>query len=158
MTRAQSILVSLISTVVFTAGIATAQTSNGYAIAGPGSYDGITISQEAIGGEWVIGKGIGAAGELGFEAGKHASFGMVSFNLYYHFVHRGAAEKLDPFVTGGYTLAIAFGSANVANFGLGTNYWFSRHFGVRGEFHDVVGEGSVADANAWAIRAGIAFR
>jgi hypothetical protein len=143
---------------------ATAQSSNGYVIGGAGSYSSKLITQAAIGGEMVFGKGIGAGGELGFIAG-HDSFGFLSLNGYYHFAHKGATQKFDPFVTGGYTLAfdplIIFGSrsnSNGANIGLGLNYWFLRHLGVRAEFRDIVLPGNSPGVNSWGIRGGIAFR
>src|ERR1019366_1210151 len=100
----RSIVISLTLMANFTGVAATAQSSNGYLIGGVGSYSSKLISQAAIGGEMVFGKGIGAGGELGFIAG-HDSFGFLSLNGYYHLLHNGAKRKLDPFLTGGYTLA-----------------------------------------------------
>jgi hypothetical protein len=139
-------------------GIASAQSSNGYLVGGVGSYNSKLVSQAAIGGEKVFGKGIGAGGELGFVAG-HTSFGFVSLNMYYHLAHNGAAQKLDPFVTGGFTSAFnLFGSAtNGANLGFGLHYWFLRHLGARAEFRDIVFPGT-SPANVWGFRGGIAFR
>ena len=128
--RSRSIVLSFILMATFVEEIATAQSPNGYVIGGVGSYSSKLISQAAIGGEVVFGKGLGAGSEVGFIAG-HDSFGFLSLNGYYHFVHNGSTRKLDPFLTGGYTLAfdplILFGSrshSNGANIGLGLSYWF----------------------------------
>jgi hypothetical protein len=161
----RSVVPSLMLMVNFVDVAATAQSSNGYAIGGAGSYSAKLISQAAIGGEMVFGKGTGAGGELGFIAG-HDSFGFLSVNGYYHLAHKGAAQKLDPFLTGGYTLAFdplaaalgARGSENGANAGFGLSYWFLRHLGVRAEFRDIVIPRSSPMANYWGIRGGIAFR
>jgi hypothetical protein len=160
----QSSVLWLMLTGVFSWGLAIAQSSNGYVIGGAGSYASKLISQAAIGGEMVFGKGIGAGGELGFIAG-HSSFGFLSLNGYYHFAHNGVAKNLDPFITGGYTLAFdplaaAFGqraSSNGANLGLGLNYWFLRHLGVRAEFRDIVIPGN-SPGTSWGIRGGVALR
>jgi hypothetical protein len=152
------VLAVMLMAIIFE-GIANAQSSNGYVVGGVGSYNSKLISQAAIGGEKVFGKGIGAGGELGFVAG-HTSFGFVSLNGYYHLAHNGAAQKVDPFVTGGFTSAFnLFGSAtNGANLGLGLHYWFLPHLGVRAEFRDIVFLGTSQGANVWGFRGGIAFR
>ena len=142
---------------IFFEGIANAQSSNGYVVGGVGSYNSKLLSQAAIGGEYVIGKGIGAGGELGFVAG-HTSFGFVSLNMYYHLAHNGGAQKVDPFVTGGYTGAFNFfAAASGANIGLGLHYWFLPHLGVRAEFRDIVFPGTTQGANIRGFRGGIAF-
>lgn len=159
----RSFAASLMLAAGFADADATAQSSNGYVIGGVGSYTSKLVTQAAIGGEMVFGKGIGAGGELGFIAG-HDSFGFVSLNGYYHPAHHGAAQKFDPFFTGGYTLAfdlLPLGpatSANGANLGAGFNYWFVRHLGIRAEFRDIVIPGSSPAANHWGIRGGFTFR
>jgi hypothetical protein len=153
----QSFVVALILTTIFFEGVANAQSSNGYVVGGAGSYSSKLISQAAIGGEKVFGKGIGAGGELGFVAG-HSSFGFVSLNGYYHLAHNGAAQKVDPFVTAGFTGAFDFfAAAGGANIGFGLHYWFLRHLGVRAEFRDIVFP-ATSPANIWGFRGGIAFR
>ena len=114
----RSIALSLMLMGDFVERVATAQSWNGYGIGGVGSYSSKLITQAAIGGEMVFGKGIGAGGELGFIAG-HNSFAFLSLNGYYHLAHNGATRKLDPFLTGGYTLAfdplVLFGSRSASN-------------------------------------------
>ncbi len=152
------LVVALTLMAIFSQGIANAQSSNGYVVGGVGSYGSKLISQAAIGGEKVFGNGIGAGGELGFVAG-HTSFGFVSLNGYYHLVHNGAAQKVDPFVTGGFTGAFDFfAAASGGNIGFGLHYWFLRHLGARAEFRDIVFPGASPGANVWGFRGGIAFR
>jgi hypothetical protein len=162
--RSRSTVLSLMLMASFVEGVATAQSSNGYMIGGVGSYSSKLISQAAIGGEMFFGKGVGAGAELGFIAG-HNSFGFLSVNGYYHLAHNGATRKLDPFLTGGYTLAfdplVLFGSrsaSNGANLGAGLNYWFLHHLGVRAEFRDILIPGNSPSPSSWGIRGGIAFR
>lgn len=134
--------------------IAAQPSSNGYLLAGAGSRDAKLISEGAIGGEWVIAKGVGVGAELGLQAG-HDSFGYLSANGYYHF-GRG---RLDPFVTGGYTLAFSlFGErANAYNFGGGINFRLWRRLGLRGELRDIRAPG-ISSPNFWAVRGGLVFR
>jgi hypothetical protein len=161
----QSVALSLILMASFVEGVATAQSSNGYVIGGVGSDNSKLTSQAAIGGEVVFGKGIGAGGELGFVAG-HESFGFVSLNAYYHFVRHGAAQRADPFVTGGFTKGFdpflgpfsSAASGNAANIGFGLQYWVVRHLGVRAEFRDIVLPGNSPGTNFWGLRGGFAFR
>jgi hypothetical protein len=156
--RSQSFVVALLWLAIFFGGIANAQSSNGYVVGGAGSYSGKLISQAAVGGEKVFGKGFGAGGELGFVAG-HTSFGFVSLNAYYHFAHNGTAQKVDPFLTVGFTPAFElFTGARGANLGFGLHYWFFRHLGVRAEFRDIVIPSASPGANFWGFRGGIAFR
>jgi hypothetical protein len=130
-----------------------AQYSNGYVLAGAGSLDSKLISHAAVGGEYVFGKGIGLGAEIGLIAG-HSSFVAFSVNGYYHFLNSGSDRKLDPFITGGYTAASdIFSSSSLGNVGVGLNYWFHRHFGVRAEFRDFVSGGGQAPI----FRGGIAF-
>jgi hypothetical protein len=45
-------------------------------------------------------------------------------------------NKVEPFVTGGYTHFFRWGTPNGINFGGGVNYWFSNHVGLRFEVRD----------------------
>jgi hypothetical protein len=116
--------------------------------------------QLGVGGEAVLGKGIGVGAEVG-AVGTRQYFGdsvvgVFSPNGYYHFVH-GKDIKTDPFVTAGYTLIFRSGHANLFNFGGGMNYWFHGRLGGRLEVRDQVHtEGS--GVHYWGIRFGLAFR
>jgi len=115
--------------------------------------------QFGLGGEAVLGKGVGIGAEIG-AVGTREDFadsvvGVFSPNGYYHFVHR--KEKLDPFVTGGYTLMFRYGHINLFNFGGGVNYWFHQRLGARFEFRDQVHvDGSAI--HYWGVRFGLSFR
>lgn len=141
-----------------------AQASNGYVFFAPGGLTccgqtAMTL-QFGVGGEVVLGKGIGVGAEIG-AAGTRQHFGdsvvgVFSPNGYYHFAH-GKDIKFDPFVTGGYTLIFRSGHANLFNLGGGLNYWFRTRLGGRLEFRDQVHtDGS--SVHYWGVRFGLAFR
>jgi hypothetical protein len=82
--------------------------------------------------------------------------GVFSPNGCFYFVH-GRDIKLDPFVTGGYTLSFRSGHANLFNFGGGLNYRFRTRRGGQLEFRDQVHtDGS--SVHYWGGRFGLAFR
>jgi hypothetical protein len=132
--------------------------SNGYLVAGAGARDQKLISEAAVGGEWVFGKGFGVGGEIGAVAG-HESFGMFSANGYYHLAAASHQRKFDPFVTGGYTLGFSIfgGTGSAFNAGGGINFWLWRRLGLRAEFRDVVVHGN-SSPNFAVFRGGILFR
>lgn len=149
------------------AGAAHGQSSNGYFFAAPGGAtccgSTLTTVQLGGGGEYVLGRGVGAGVELSaldvreslFSLGGNNWLGVFSPNGYYHFVHDKSA-RFDPFVTAGYTLMFNSGTASLFNFGGGGTFWFSDHLGVRFEFRDHIhGNPTV---NYWGFRFGIAFR
>jgi len=140
-----------------------AQPSNGYFFLAPGGvsccgHTAMTL-QIGGGGEAVLGKGVGIGAELS-ALGTRSHFtdsviGVFSPNGYYHFVHERDL-KLDPFVTGGYTLYFRNGHASLFNFGAGVNYWLQRSLGVRFEFRDhVQTDGSAV--HSWGFRFGLVF-
>ena len=120
---------------------AYAQQSHVYGFVGPGSTNdgGDAIVQIGAGAEGLLGKGFG----IGLEGGvlgttnyfSDSTLGFVSPGVYYHF-RRNA--KLDPFVTGGYSVFFRNGALNLAHFGGGANYWIRRHFGLKFEVRDHV--------------------
>ena len=141
-----------------------AQHPNGYVFLAPGGvsccgHTAMTL-QFGLGGEAVLGKGIGLGAEIG-AVGKRQYFadsvvGVFSPNAYYHFVH-GKDIKIDPFVTGGYTLIFRSGHANLFNLGGGVNYWCRRRLGGRLEVRNQVHtDGS--SVHYWGVRFGLAFR
>jgi hypothetical protein len=147
------------------AGNVYAQRSNGYVFFAPGGvsccgYTAMTL-QAGVGGEAVLGKGVGIGAELSAlgtrEDFADAVMGVFSPNGYYHFVHRKEA-KLDPFITGGYTLMFRYGHINAFNFGGGANYWLARHLGLRVEFRDHVDRvGGSGAIHYWGGRVGVVF-
>jgi hypothetical protein len=138
----------------------SAQPSHGYVAAGLGSNESKTTNQFALGGEWVVGKGVGVGGELGGLVGDRDSFAFASANGYYHFPFSTAERKLDPFVTAGVgsTLDPFEGSAALVNFGGGVNYWFHRRLGVRFEMRDIVAPNHrFSSRHFWGFRVGLSF-
>jgi hypothetical protein len=148
------------------AGNLHAQRSNGYIFFAPGGVNccgeptAMTL-QGGFGGEWVIGKGIGAGGELSAlgtrEYFTESVVGVVSPNGYYHFIHN-RDRKLDPFVTAGYSMMFRNGHANMYNFGGGMHYWFRNALGLRLEFRDQVLHGGYnPTVHYWGFRVGLVF-
>ncbi|HUA58414.1 MAG TPA: hypothetical protein VML19_06645 [Verrucomicrobiae bacterium] len=145
------------------AGALSAQPSNGYVFFAPGGETccGATYMtlQLGVGGEAVLKKGIGVGAEIAALAYRQDFAGTVvgvfSPNGYYHFLH-GDNVKVDPFVTGGYSLLFRTGHANYANFGGGGTYWFHPRLGARLEFRDQINTlGTIQ--HFWGVRFGLAF-
>lgn len=143
---------------------AAAQHSNGYVFFAPGAASCGGCSNMTLhfgaGGEGIIGKGVGIGAELGYLAPRESlgdGLGVFSPNGYYHFPGKNKDRKVDPFVTGGYTLFFRSGHGNLWNFGGGVNYWFSRRLGLKVEIRDHIWpeEGTV---HYWGVRLGLALR
>ena len=152
----------LIVLVGLCAAAARAQQSHGYVFFAPGGSTSRGHTEKiihlGIGGEGILGKGVGLGLEIG-AVGPTAAFtdgavGMFSPNGYFHFARR--KTKVDPFVTAGYTLLFRSGHANLFNFGGGFNYWFSR-LGFKAEFRDHVQPRRFGDIHYWEIRLGLAL-
>ncbi len=143
---------------LFCIAMAAQPSSNGYLVAGVGARDSKLISEAAVGGEWVIGKGVGIGGELGAQAG-HESFGFFSANGHYHLAAASNHRRFDPFVTGGYTLAFSLfgGHANAFNAGGGINFRLWRRLGLRAELRDIVVP-NISSPNFLVFRGGLVFR
>lgn len=95
------------------------------------------------GGEGIFAGGLGAAAEVGYQAFFEASgdgVGVFSVGPSYHF---NPDKKVDPFVTGGYTLFFRSGTANGFYFGGGVDWWPRERMGLRLEGRDEVMEGEV---------------
>jgi hypothetical protein len=141
----------------------SAQSSNGYFFVAPGGATCCGYTEKMLhlgfGGEAVLAHGVGVGAELGALGSTSnypdSVFGVFSPNGYFHFIHR--RDRLDPFVTGGYTLFFRSGHANVFNWGGGFHYWFARHAGARFEFRDHV-YSSGGTEHYWGIRIGLAIR
>jgi hypothetical protein len=143
---------------------ALAQSSNGYVFFAPGGVTSGGATEMTLhlgaGGEGILGKGVGVGAEIGALGPRQefsAAVGIFSPNGYYHLLRR-SGRKLDPFVTGGYTLLFRSGSANLFNFGGGVNYWFHNHLGIRVEFRDHVWTSSGYTDHYWGVRTALAFR
>jgi hypothetical protein len=134
----------------------------GYTYIGPGVFTSPSESllHYGIGGEGLISGGLGVGIELGgFSRAEEFrdGFGVLSPNVSYHFLHASESRKLVPFVTGGYSLFFASGTANGVNVGGGVNYWFKERIGLRVEVRDYVAIPSDG-FNLIGIRFGLTFR
>jgi hypothetical protein len=141
---------------------ASAQRSMGYWFVAPGAltaagHNSFTIHMGG-GGEFAIWKGISGGIEGGAVGLAHdytdSVQGVASANAYYHFFHSRDA-RLDPFVTGGYSLFFRHGASSLGNFGGGLNYWIWKTAAVRVEFRDHVSGGPTA--HYWGFRLGMSF-
>jgi hypothetical protein len=122
---------------------------SGWAKGLPRGTSGPTL---AFGGELFVYKGSAVEAELG-------EIFVWSLGGSYHFLYRRGAGRLDPFVVGGYSV-ICCGDVGLHkgfHVGGGTNYWFSRHFGVRFEVRDEAFPGGLGTRvnNILGLRIGV---
>ena len=132
---------------------------HGYVFAAPGGIKqggNESVVHFGGGGERLIYRGLGAGAELGYVA--PTILGILSANGSYHFVNRATPRKLVPFVTAGYSYAFSSGgTAHLANFGGGVNYWFHPRAAARLEFRDHM-ETTSYPLHIWGFRFGLSFR
>jgi hypothetical protein len=136
----------------------------GYAFVAPGALTAVGFTNGTLhvggGAEHVLGSGIGLGAEIGAVGSWRnygTAIGMFSVNGSYHFLRD--RQRIDPFVTAGYSLGFRSGTLNFGNFGGGLNYWFSERIVLRIELRDHVHVSSrVPDLHYWSIRFGVAFR
>ena len=138
---------------------------HGYAYVAPGGLTarGNTLKAIAlgVGGEAMLYKGLAAGADIGWQGPTESfrnGFGLASFNGAYHFVSSQHERRFVPFVTAGYTRSFANQSgANLANYGVGFQYWFKERWAFRVEGRDHINTtGPVA--HAWQVRFAIVFR
>jgi hypothetical protein len=115
------------------------------------------------GGEARIYKGLSAGAELGYlhPTGEFRDgFGLFSANGAYRFWTSSSSQRVVPFVTAGYSLAFRDGTANLANFGGGVDYWFHDRAALRLEVRDHIwpGQDGASSANFLMFRIGIVGR
>lgn len=158
-------LICIILTMI--SGLANAQTARehrgyGYGFGAPGASVGdggsTATLHVGVGGERLVYKGLGAGGEIGYIAPMtemSSGFGIGSANGSYHFTT--SSGKLDPFVTGGYSLAFRSDVANGFNVGGGVDYWFKERVGLRVEVRDHYFP-LFRSTNFIGVRIGITFR
>jgi hypothetical protein len=127
--------------------------SLGYGFIGATAGDLSGAFRYGMGGEWATAPHISVGGEIG-GIQKNSSGVVISGNLTSHIPWRGA---LDPFVTGGISVAHLGGSTGAyGNLGGGVNYWWSSHLAFRGEFRGYLGGGDLPGFGEF--RFGISFR
>jgi hypothetical protein len=143
---------------------AAAQSSSGYVFFAPGGattrgYTEMTF-QAGVGTDLVLAKGIALNMEVG-ALGPHERFSDGAMGVFSpggaFFFLRDSDRALQPFVNGGYSLMFRNGHENLFYFGGGTNWWFSRHVGLRMEVRDHVST-HYTTVHFWGFRFGAAFR
>jgi len=150
---------TLLSMLIFMlARSAAAQTqTNYYAFAGAGTSSTTFGRSTALfhlggGAEFIAPAGFGSGAELGYLgpwSNGSNGVGLLSANGLYRF--RG---RVEPFVTGGYSLGFRSQTAHFGNIGGGFHYWKTKT-GIRFEVRDHIRDGSTH----WIIfRVGLAFR
>lgn len=91
------------------------------------------------GGEAFFNRYLGAGADIGYVA-PYSSFsdgiGIFSPNVVARFRPKNKENKIEPFVTGGYSLFFRSGTVSGANFGGGVNWWVKEHLGLRFEIRD----------------------
>ena len=108
------------------------------------------------GGEGLLYKGFGVGAEIGGLTpinNGNETIGLASVNVTGHFNRTG---KVDPFVTGGASLAFRNGSSGGGNFGGGVHWWVKNRLGLRFEFRDHVF--SSDSPHFYVFRTGVSFR
>ena len=139
--------------------IASAQQSNLYvfgAAGGAPENDGSTLHFGG-GGEFVAAGLIGVGGELGAltQTGSFSdTLGVLSINGYGHIPLKG---RLDPYVTGGYSMFFRSGTASGGNFGVGANFQLLAKLGLKFEFRDHVISSGGRTNHWWQGRVGVTF-
>jgi len=139
---------------------ASAQQSNLYVFGAAGGASGNEGSTLHVGGggEFVAAGLIGVGGELGALTRKGGSFrdtlGVLSINGYGHIPRKG---RLDPYVTGGYSLFFPSGTASGVNFGVGANLPLLAKLGLKFEFRDHVISSGGRKNHWWEGRVGVTF-
>src|SRR3989442_13643038 len=138
----------------------TESRGHGYVFAAPGGTapSGPATLHFGGGGEGFVYKGLAVGRELGYLAAARdlgtLGVGVFSANGSYHFQPK---QKLDPFVTAGYSLVFREGTANFFNFGGGANYWMRDGMALRLEFRDHVNTG-YGTIHYLGFRVGLTFR
>lgn len=144
-------------------GMAASAQSHGYVLIAPGGLSGSGYTNGVyhigVGADAVFWRGLGFSPEVGYVTGTTSNFqdgfGLGSLNGTYHFARR---NRLDPFVTGGYSIIFRSGHVNLANFGGGVNWWFLKRLGLKLEFRDHVDVQNGGNFHLWQGRFGLTFR
>ncbi|MCC6860697.1 MAG: hypothetical protein IT158_19170 [Bryobacterales bacterium] len=150
-------LLLLLAGLTFGAGHGFAQQSFGYGFLG-GTFGGRGIGgafRYGMGGEWAVAPRVMLGAEVG-GIEKDGSGVVASANAAYHIPVRSYGNRLDPFVTGGVSIAHLRDTGLFLNLGGGVNYWFQRRLGFRVELRGYPGG---QDLNSFGeFRMGVVFR
>ncbi len=163
----RAFLIGVVLTMI--TGLANAQTARehrgyGYGFGAPGAAvgdSGATATlQVGVGGERLVYKGLGAGGEIGYiwsMTERSSGIGVGSGNASYHFRTAASGGRIDPFLTGGYSIAFRSDVASGFNVGGGIDYWFKERVGLRLEVRDHVFP-AFRNMNLIGVRIGLTFR
>lgn len=115
------------------------------------------------GGEGRLYKGLSAGAELGYVHPGESfrdGFGLLSTNGTYRFWTGSPSQKVVPFLTAGYSLAFRDGTANLANFGGGVDYWFRPRAALRLEARDHIwpSKDGISTSHVLMFRVGLVGR
>jgi hypothetical protein len=111
------------------------------------------------GGNYRSSIGLGGGVDLSYLApwrDKGDGIGALSPYLYYSYLKK--RNKVEPFLSGGYTLFFRSGTANGINFGGGVHYWFAKKIGLKLEFRDDLFLYTSPHYHFVSFRIGVAFR
>lgn len=144
-----------LSLAILSASCAFGQESYGYgfiggAFGGHGGFDG--AFRYGIGGEARLAPLVTAGGEIG-GISQNGTGVLGSGNVS---VHIPARPRIDPFVTGGFSVGHKGATGLWVNLGGGVDYWFQHRLGVRAEFRGYPGGYHLSSFAE--LRFGIAFR
>ncbi len=127
----------------------------------PFDQDSAFALQAGGGAKYIMKNGLGFGAETGIAGPKEGwsnyNFGFFSANGYYVF---NKGNKLEPFVTGGYTRTYGWDAVNRNgfNFGGGATYWLAKRAGLLFEFRDQMVRPQGTTVQLLSARFGVAFR
>ena len=127
----------------------------GYLYMAPGVSSGNATSHFGGGGEYLLYKGLGVGGEVGWWRQNWDTSMLVSVNGLYQF---HASRKLVPFTTAGFSYS-ALDRTRGVNLGGGANWWLRDNAGLRLEVRDhVMPIPYSASSNNYEFRVGVVLR
>jgi hypothetical protein len=140
-----------------------ASRGHGYVYFAPGvtSPGGTGTMHLGAGGEGFFTRNLGLGADVGYVAPFESftdGIGTFAPNFVTRFRAKSDDNKVEPFVSGGYTLFFREGTANGVNFGGGLNYWFRERLGLRFEVRDNVMIANGETGHFVGLRVGLTFR
>ncbi len=147
-----------------TNGYAQAETRSqgtGYLFFAPGIYgrDHSGAIQFGGGGNYRSSIGLGGGLDASYLAPwSYTGEGIGTFSPYLYYSYLKKESRIEPFLSGGYTLFFRSSTANGINFGGGIHFWFNRKIALKLEFRDDVMLSSYQNIHVLGFRMGVAFR
>ncbi len=136
---------------------------HGYVYVAPGLVAPEGEGTIHLGGGWerFFGRHVGLGLEGGFlgpVASLSDGIGAFSPNLVARIRAKNNENRIEPFVTGGYSLFFREGIANGVNLGGGVNWWFKERVGLRFEIRDNVLISTDETVQVVGFRIGLTFK